>query len=126
MNDHSYLNDVPRGGTGTGITVAGFVVGALVGAGVALLLAPGPGNETRKKLGETARRLGSAAGDAVNKGREQIGDAVSKGREQIGDAVSKGREQLSQHSEGGQGESFRTGGRQVREPLGGGRTPQAT
>ena len=104
MNDHSYLNDVPRGGTGTGITVAGFVVGALVGAGVALLLAPGPGNETRRKLGETARRLGSAAGDAVNKGREQ----------------------LLQHSEGSQGDSFRTGGRQVREPLGGGRTPQAT
>lgn len=115
MNDHSYLNDVPRGGTGTGITVAGFVVGALVGAGVALLLAPGPGNETRRKLGETARRLGSAAGDAVNKGREQIGDAVNKGREQ-----------LSRHSEGGEGDSFRTGGRQVREPLGGGRTPQAT
>jgi len=105
MNDHSYTNDAPRGGAAAGIPVAGFIVGALVGAGVALLLAPGPGEETRRKLGETARRLGSAAGDAVKRGREER---------------SKG-------SDGDQGhEPFRTGGRQVREPLSGGRTPQST
>ena len=99
MNDRSYTNDAPRGGAAP---VAGFIVGALVGAGVALLLAPGPGGETRRKLGETARRLGSAASDAVNRGREQI----------------------ARHSDGEQGgESFQAGGRREREPLGGGRTP---
>ena len=105
MNDHSYMNDAPRGGTAAGIPVAGFIVGALVGAGVALLLAPGPGEQTRRKLGETTRRLGSAAADAVKRGREEI----------------------AKHSDGDHGhDSFRMGGRQVREPLSGGRTPQAT
>jgi len=104
MNDHSYMNDETRGGT-AGITVTGFIVGALVGAGVALLLAPGPGDETRRKLGETARRLGSAAGDAVNRGREEISKRTRGGQED---------------------ESFRTSGRQQREPLAGGRTPLGT
>jgi len=107
MNDHSYINDPPRGGTAPGITATGFIVGALFGAGVALLLAPAPGGETRKKLGETARRLGSAASDAVNRGREQLAG--------------------SRHDSGGQdGEATRTGGRQQREPVGGGRTPLST
>ena len=35
----------------------GFICGALLGAGVALLMAPASGNETRRRLGETARRL---------------------------------------------------------------------
>jgi hypothetical protein len=105
MNDRSYMNDAPRSGAAGGIPVAGFIVGALVGAGVALLLAPGPGEDTRRKLGETARRLGSAANDAVKRGREE----------------------LSRRSDGEQaGESFRPGSRREREPLGGGRTPQAT
>ena len=35
----------------------GFLCGALIGAGVALLMAPASGAETRRRLGETARRL---------------------------------------------------------------------
>ncbi|HET9326553.1 MAG TPA: YtxH domain-containing protein [Candidatus Eisenbacteria bacterium] len=42
--------------TGNG-SAMGFIFGALLGAGVALLLAPAKGSETRHKLGETARRL---------------------------------------------------------------------
>ena len=70
MNDHGYLNDVGDAAATTGITLTGFVVGAIVGAGLALLLAPGPGSETRRKVGETARKLGSAANDAMSHVRE--------------------------------------------------------
>jgi hypothetical protein len=83
-----------RGGGSTGITMAGFLVGAIFGAGVALLLAPAPGGETRRRLGDTARRLGDAASEAVDRAR---------------------------HGEGGES---RPGGRSSREPLAGGRTPQ--
>jgi len=90
MSDRSYDTE---GGSG-GMSVTGFVLGAIVGAGIALLLAPAPGGETRKKLGQTARRLGSRASDLMRHDSE--GESV--------------------------GEPYRSGGR--REPMGGGRTPQ--
>jgi gas vesicle protein len=39
-------------------TLLAFLLGATVGAGVALLLAPASGDETRRRLSEQARRLG--------------------------------------------------------------------
>ena len=65
MNDHSYMNET-NGSTAAGITLTGFLVGAIFGAGLALLMAPAAGGETRKKLGETARKLGEKASDAVS------------------------------------------------------------
>ena len=65
-----------------------FLLGAAVGAGVALLLAPQSGEETRKQLGETARRLGDDLDDKVRTAREEVkhraGDvktAIGAGRE---------------------------------------------
>ncbi len=48
-------------------------VGAVVGAGAAILLAPNSGSDTRRKLGEGASKLGNAAMDAV---REQKDEAL--------------------------------------------------
>jgi gas vesicle protein len=65
-----------------------FLLGAAVGAGVALLLAPASGEETRRKIGDTARKLGDDLDDKVKSAREEIkhraGDlksAVGAGRE---------------------------------------------
>jgi len=71
MND--YRND--SGAGNTGITMAGFLLGAVVGAGIALLLAPGTGDETRRKLGETAKRIGSKASDIGSKANDMISHA---------------------------------------------------
>jgi gas vesicle protein len=49
-------------------SIAPFLMGALVGAGIALLLAPAHGRETRKRVGDTVKRLG---GNAFEKGRQE-------------------------------------------------------
>jgi len=65
-----------------------FLLGAAVGAGVALLLAPASGEETRKKLSETARRVGgdmghrlASAKDDLKHKAEDVKAAVGAGRD---------------------------------------------
>lgn len=57
-----------------GQSLALLGLGAAVGAGVALLLAPASGRETRKLLGQTIEKLGEGA---VAKLEEIQGDAAS-------------------------------------------------
>lgn len=66
----------------------GFMVGAAVGAGVALLMAPASGVETRRRIGDTSRRLGSRVRNGVDQARSQLSGlkhdvevAVASGRE---------------------------------------------
>jgi gas vesicle protein len=70
-----------------------FLLGAAVGAGVALLIAPQSGEETRKKLGEGARKLRDELDDKVHSAREDLkhraGDlkaAIGAGRDAYGRA----------------------------------------
>jgi gas vesicle protein len=53
-------------------SLTAFLLGALVGAGVALLLAPQSGEETRKQLGEKARQLGDEAGNRLQGVKEEL------------------------------------------------------
>jgi len=48
-------------------------VGAVVGAGAAILFAPNSGSDTRRRLGQEASKIGTAALDAV---REQKDEAL--------------------------------------------------
>lgn len=64
------MSDRSHGGMDSG-TMTGFLLGAVVGAGLALLLAPAPGGETRKKLGQTARRIGTRASEMMERGSEE-------------------------------------------------------
>jgi len=43
--------------------VSGLLLGAIIGAGVALLTSPQPGRRTRKRIRRAARRIGGATGD---------------------------------------------------------------
>src|SRR5438132_10683886 len=106
MSDRSYMSDADSGGGGMSIT--GFLLGAVVGAGIALLLAPAPGGETRKKLGQTARRLGSRAGDLVGRGSEDESGTESFSGGQRGEQSNVA--QTGARSSGGQaGEPYRSG-----------------
>jgi YtxH-like protein len=64
-------------GSGTGIVVAG-VVGAMVGAGVALLLAPCSGKETRAWLASKGREMTDRTTNAFEQGRQSIRRAVDE------------------------------------------------
>jgi len=78
--------------------MVGFVVGAALGAGLALMLAPASGHETRRRLGQTARRWGSSVRDGVDQARERLKDVRSdvQGRigglkEDVSTAIASGR-----------------------------------
>ena len=72
------MNDRTAQQTGAGMGM-GFLWGALVGAGVALLMAPASGTETRKKLGETARRLRHDVPEKARGLMEQARSKVNQG-----------------------------------------------
>ena len=67
-------------------------VGAIVGAGLALRLAPTPGRDLRRRLGDTARKVGSGATDVIGKAR----GTVEGVREDARSAVERGRESFTQ------------------------------
>jgi gas vesicle protein len=49
-----------------------LVLGALVGAGIALLLAPATGKDVRRHVGTTAKRVGGNAKGVIGKARQTI------------------------------------------------------
>ncbi|HTT68657.1 MAG TPA: YtxH domain-containing protein [Gemmatimonadales bacterium] len=51
---------------------AGLILGALVGAGLALLLAPQSGAETRRTLARRARQITGDARDRYDEARERV------------------------------------------------------
>ena len=62
-------------GMSTGGILVAFVAGAAVGAAVALLYAPGAGEETRRKLAEKAREGRDQAARAFEQGKAAYGKA---------------------------------------------------
>lgn len=70
MNDSSN----PRDTSNIGSTLIGFALGAAVGAGLALLLAPDSGKKTRQRLASTARRWGQNAEDTFDQARDTVTD----------------------------------------------------
>lgn len=71
-----------------GSAFTGFVMGALIGAGIALLMAPATGSDTRKRLRETASRLKNAAGSKLGDAQTSLGEI----REDAKSAFAAGRE----------------------------------
>ena len=76
-----------QGASASSVLVA-FVLGAMAGAAVALLYAPAPGEETRRRLSERAREGRQRAETMVREGRE----FVNRQRDQVATAFDRGRE----------------------------------
>ena len=60
--------------------IGAFLLGALVGAGIALLFAPSSGQETQRRIREQARRLRTLTEDRVRNLREDLGSRLDSAR----------------------------------------------
>ncbi len=87
-----------------GTVILAFVLGAVTGAAVALLMAPASGEDTRRVLGEKAREGRERADAAARQGRE----FVNRGKETLSSAIERGREAYEQARGGATGPA--TGG----------------
>jgi gas vesicle protein len=67
--------------------IAAFLLGALVGAGIALLFAPSSGQETQRRIREQASRLRALTEDRVRNLREDLGSRLDSARK----AADQGR-----------------------------------
>lgn len=103
-------NDVPyivieRDGGGQ---VGSFVVGALLGAGLALLFAPKSGEETQAELLERARELRDTAEDRVREAQRNLEDRLEHARDGVQSRVDEMRDAV---------EAGRTAAHDAREDL---------
>ena len=72
-----------------------FICGALVGAGVALLLAPKSGRETQAELRAGARRVREGAGERLTDLRDTLGEQYDRTREGMGTRVESFRQSVA-------------------------------
>jgi gas vesicle protein len=93
-NDEQPTIIIERGGSGIGP----FLLGALVGAGLALLFAPKSGAETQAELKEKALKLKASAEERVRAAQKQLEERLDAARESVQsrvddvkDAVDAGR-----------------------------------
>jgi gas vesicle protein len=87
-----------RDDNGAGTVAVAFVLGAITGAAVALLMAPATGEETRRRLADKAREGADRAGEAARQGRE----LWNRQRDNLNTAFERGRDAYDQARGGGQ------------------------
>lgn len=71
-----------------GSMLGGFLLGAGIGAGLALIFAPMAGSETRRRIGDTARKLKSGTQGQA----DHIMGTLKQGAEDVGSAINAGKE----------------------------------
>ena len=71
-----------------------FLLGAVIGAGVALLLSPEAGPDLRRRIGEAANRLGGDLGDKLGGVKDDLKQRATDVKSAIGagrDAYARAR-----------------------------------
>ena len=99
--------------------VVAFLCGALVGAGVALLLAPKSGRETQADLREGARRFREGTGERLTDLRDTLGDRYDRTRDRVETQVGAFRRNVADRQKKA-GEAIKAGkdaARQARSDL---------
>jgi gas vesicle protein len=72
-------------------SVGSFLIGIAVGAGVALLMAPQSGAETRQGIRRGARRAGDAARDLADNTRGAVNDRIQQGARRVETRIDSAR-----------------------------------
>jgi len=73
--EHDWNVESTEPGTGIGGVMVAFIAGAVVGAAVALLYAPAPGRETRRKVAGAARDVTRKARLGAEQIQGNLGDS---------------------------------------------------
>lgn len=64
----------PQGTSNPGPALLGFTLGAVIGAGLALLLAPESGKATRRRIADTTARWTKRAGHTIEEARDAVAE----------------------------------------------------
>ena len=95
-----------RGCSGAGHVILAFVLGGLVGAGIALLTAPRTGKETREKIMEFTDETRKKASEYAGQVKDKFSSAVEHGKEfveekksLISSAIDAGKDAYSKEKE---------------------------
>ncbi len=95
-----------RGCSVTGHVVLAFVLGGIVGAGIALLTAPRSGRETREKIKEFTDETTKKASECAGQVKDKFSSAVEHGKEfvtekktLISSAIDAGKEAYGKEKE---------------------------
>ena len=75
-------------------SVGSFLMGLAAGAAIALLFAPRSGVETRREIGDRARRVRDAAGDLVEDTTERVNDTFQAARDRVEERIEAARSAL--------------------------------
>lgn len=104
---------VERGGLGS------FLSGLLLGAGVALLLAPRSGEETRALIADRARRIRDAAEDGIDDLQDVVDDGYERAKENVERGIDSARRTIDQKRKGARAavDAGRSAVRSAREEL---------
>lgn len=85
-----------------------FLLGGIVGAGLALLLAPQSGSETRRRITEASEDLKHKANDLAKQARSSVESAIDRGKEAFEEkkstvvsAIDAGREAFHREKDKG-------------------------
>jgi gas vesicle protein len=79
-----------------GAFLAGFVIGGLVGAATALILAPQSGEETRAQIVSRSHDLRQASGERVRHYRDVADTYTHEARERAGQALDNTRNRVQE------------------------------
>jgi len=78
--------------SGKVVGVLTLVIGAMIGAGIALLFAPGSGERTRREISLTARKAGRWARRAARDFSDDVSGLVDGLEQSAGELREKGKE----------------------------------
>lgn len=93
--DESGEDDFEEGGApGGGSFLSGLLVGAAVGAVLALAFAPRSGEETRRLVRRRTGELAKGAGKRVRSARDDVREALREKKDALRQRLAKGLEEL--------------------------------
>jgi len=81
-----------NGGSETGAFLAGFIIGGLVGAATALILAPQSGEQTRSQIREKGIELRDRAGEVAEDARQRAEEAAVEARKRADELERRAKE----------------------------------